>query len=108
MANIEVEKVFKSELNSLIDTKNSVVKLTGSSRVTVNANSSCVVSGKFATETIYSKPPLILYTIQSADPDCFNIQHYLSDITTNGFKISLQNTSKINKDIIINYKIAPF
>lgn len=108
MANIEVEKVFKSELNTAIDYKNAILKLKGHSRVTINPNSSCIVSGKYSNEPVYADPPLINYSIQSSDLNSFCINHYLQEVTNTNFKIALQNTSSVAKEVVINYFIQPF
>jgi len=108
MANIEVEKVFKSETNAAIDYKNTILKLKGHSRVTINPNSSCLVSGKYSNDPVYSSPPLVIYSIECNDSDAFCVNHHLQEVTNTNFKIALQNTSKTPKDVIINYFIQPF
>lgn len=106
--NIEIEKQFKSAKNQEIDLQHAIFTLKGRTRITVNANSSTVLNGVYSKDQIYTAAPLILYSIQSNDEDCFQMSTYLYDVTEKNFKMALQNTSSVAKEITICYRIEPY
>jgi len=95
-------QTFKSQGNLRIEKERKTIIITNSITISLEPNTSGVITVDLKNDFGYT--PYVTYNVLCKD-NLFGLCHYLTEITSKSFILTIQNETIESRNITINYKV---